>query len=264
MGSDSHFCGPEPCVPLPVWSLTHTLNTGSHLTDVDNPSFGNTQSCKQPNTSWVCLKNSSEFWFLSSRGIFVLINISTGWDWQQALLVHLANWKRRWHIVTLRTRIFGKPIMNASEFTEVSASTSMIFPTPHISHSRHGLFFTRLDCQSNATPSEKDDHYLTGIRTRDLFSYLFSNSRHQYFTQYTESKNWFPCCITSIFLPTLDKPNGCLPSAQTMEMREERTYFLCCQCYTFCIVWLFFYARDLINFMLMLLGRFIYFYFFNQ
>jgi hypothetical protein len=33
-------------------SLTHTLNTGSHLTAVDNLSFGlNTQSCKQPNTS---------------------------------------------------------------------------------------------------------------------------------------------------------------------------------------------------------------------
>jgi hypothetical protein len=35
-------------------SLTHTLNTGSHLTAVDNLNFGlNTRSCKQPNTSWV-------------------------------------------------------------------------------------------------------------------------------------------------------------------------------------------------------------------
>jgi hypothetical protein len=65
---------------------------------VDNLSFGlNTQSCKQPNTSPVCPKNSSEFWFLLSRGIVALINISTGWDWQQALFVHLANWKRRRH-----------------------------------------------------------------------------------------------------------------------------------------------------------------------
>jgi hypothetical protein len=32
--------------------LTHTLNTGSHLTAVDNLSFGlNIQSSKQPNTS---------------------------------------------------------------------------------------------------------------------------------------------------------------------------------------------------------------------
>jgi hypothetical protein len=40
-------------------------------------------------------------------------------------------------------------------------SESMIFPTPHIGHSRHGLFFTRLDCQSNAKPFEKD-HDLPG------------------------------------------------------------------------------------------------------
>jgi hypothetical protein len=35
-------------------------------------------------------------------------------------------------------------------------SKSMTFSTPHIGHSRYGLFFTRLDCQSNAKPSEKD------------------------------------------------------------------------------------------------------------
>jgi hypothetical protein len=46
---------------------------------------------------------------------------------------------------------------------------SMTFPTPHIVHSRHGLFFTRLDCQSNAKPSEKD-HDLPGNRTRDLWN----------------------------------------------------------------------------------------------
>jgi hypothetical protein len=43
MGSDSHFYRLEPCVPLPAsivrdinksGSLTHTLNTGSHLTAV--------------------------------------------------------------------------------------------------------------------------------------------------------------------------------------------------------------------------------------
>jgi hypothetical protein len=45
----------------------------------------------------------------------------------------------------------------------------MTFSTPHIGHSRHGLFFTRLDCQSNAKPSEKD-HDLPEIRTRDLWS----------------------------------------------------------------------------------------------
>jgi hypothetical protein len=43
----------------------------------------------------------------------------------------------------------------------------------HVCHSRHGLFFTILDCQSNAKPSEKD-HDLPGIQTRDLWS----NSQH--------------------------------------------------------------------------------------
>jgi hypothetical protein len=38
-------------------------------------------------------------------------------------------------------------------------SKSMTFPTPHVGHSRHGLFFTRLDCQSNAKPFEKDMTY---------------------------------------------------------------------------------------------------------
>jgi hypothetical protein len=32
-------------------------------------------------------------------------------------------------------------------------SKSMTFPTPHIGHSRHGLFFTRLDCQQSAYPT---------------------------------------------------------------------------------------------------------------
>jgi hypothetical protein len=56
MGSDSHFWGPEFCVPLST-SIVRDINrrwvidTGSHLTAVDNLSFGlNTQSCKHPNT----------------------------------------------------------------------------------------------------------------------------------------------------------------------------------------------------------------------
>jgi hypothetical protein len=38
----------------------------------------------------------------------------------------------------------------------------MSFSTPYKGHSRHGLFFTRLDCQSNAKPPEKD-HDLPGF-----------------------------------------------------------------------------------------------------
>jgi hypothetical protein len=43
----------------------------------------------------------------------------------------------------------------------------LTFSTPNLCHSRHVLFFTRLDCHSNAKPSEKD-HDLPGIRTQDL------------------------------------------------------------------------------------------------
>jgi hypothetical protein len=45
----------------------------------------------------------------------------------------------------------------------------MTIPTSQIDHSRYGLFFTRLDCQSNAKPFEKD-HDLPRIRTQDLWN----------------------------------------------------------------------------------------------
>jgi hypothetical protein len=45
----------------------------------------------------------------------------------------------------------------------------MTFPTPHIGHSRHDLYFTRFDCQTNAKTSEKD-HDLLGIQARNLWS----------------------------------------------------------------------------------------------
>jgi hypothetical protein len=121
-------------------SLTPILNTGSPLTadDVDNPSFGlYKQSCKQPNTSWVCLKTAQ----------------NSGFSYHEALLCYLNKHLHRmglttipvcescqleeetaFHFVcvcptlaTLRTRIFGKPIMNASEFAEVSASAILQF-----------------------------------------------------------------------------------------------------------------------------------------
>jgi hypothetical protein len=54
----------------------------------------------------------------------------------------------------------------------------MTFPTPLIGHLRNGLFFTRLDCQSNAKPSE-NDHDLPGTRIRDLWS-SSQHSQRQY------------------------------------------------------------------------------------
>jgi hypothetical protein len=51
----------------------------------------------------------------------------------------------------------------------------MTFSTSHIDHSKHGWFFTRLDCQYIAKPSEKD-HDLPGTRTpafRDPYTLKF-------------------------------------------------------------------------------------------
>jgi hypothetical protein len=67
-------------------------------------------------------------------------------------------------------------------------SKLMTFPTPHIGHSRHGLFFTRLDCQSNPKPSE--NHDLPGIQIRDLKSSIPNHlGRRNLFAQsYTKAR----------------------------------------------------------------------------
>jgi hypothetical protein len=70
----------------------------------------------------------------------------------------------------------------------------MTFLTPHTNYSRHGLFFTRLDCQSNGKPSEKD-HDLPGIRTRDIRSSSQSitttpfRGRRKYYKNKNQEKN---------------------------------------------------------------------------
>jgi hypothetical protein len=60
-------------------------------------------------------------------------------------------------------------LREVSQFVDMYVSKSMTFATRYIGYSRHGLIFTRLDCQSNAKPSEKD-HGLPGIRSLDLGS----------------------------------------------------------------------------------------------
>jgi hypothetical protein len=51
-----------------------------------------------------------------------------------------------------------KQVFEVSEMLGLTmyASKSMTFLNSRVGYSRHGLFFTRLDCQSNAKPSEKD------------------------------------------------------------------------------------------------------------
>jgi hypothetical protein len=130
-------------------SLTHTLNTGAHLTAVNNPSFGlNTQSV------------SSLF---LSRSIFVLKNIFIEWDWQQALFVHLANWKRRRHFtlcVSVRLLLLWEHAFLASPY----------WMRQNIQRSRHP--------QSCSLISKADDYRQTSDTTLlnmyvDFFSLSF-------------------------------------------------------------------------------------------
>jgi hypothetical protein len=126
LGSDSRFCGRERT------SLTPILNTGSHLTAVDNPSFGlNNQSCKQPNTSLSLPTKQLRILVSLIRGHCFLnkhlhriglttIPVSASCELDEETAFHFVYVCPT--LATLRTRIFGKPIMNASEFAEVSAS----------------------------------------------------------------------------------------------------------------------------------------------
>jgi hypothetical protein len=93
------LCGPEPCVLLSA-SIVRDINR-RWIIDAHSKNWIALNSCRQSKL-WIknpklqttkFLKNSSEFWFLLSRGIVALINISTWWDWQQTMFVHLANWK---------------------------------------------------------------------------------------------------------------------------------------------------------------------------
>jgi hypothetical protein len=101
-------------------SLTHIINTGSHITAVDNPSFGlNTQSCNQPNTSWVCLNKNLRKMRLRTNPLCVSCEL------EEKTALHFVCVCLT--VTIMRTRIFGKPIMNAMEIAEVSASAILRF-----------------------------------------------------------------------------------------------------------------------------------------
>jgi hypothetical protein len=62
-------------------------------------------------------------------------------------------WKNRANGPTILER--GLPICGLRPYMVSKCSKSITISTPHIGHSRHGLFFKRLDYQYNAKPSEK-------------------------------------------------------------------------------------------------------------
>jgi hypothetical protein len=88
MGSDSHFCGPEPCVPLSASIVRDIIR--KWVIDTNSKHWIALTSCRQSKlyfkhpklqtTKYFMSQLSSEFWFLLSRGIVALINICTGWD----------------------------------------------------------------------------------------------------------------------------------------------------------------------------------------
>jgi hypothetical protein len=91
MGSDCHFCRPEPYVPLSasiVWDINRKW-----VIDAYSIHWIALNSCRQSKLAIKHLKLQTskfswKFWFFLSWGIVALMNISTGWDWQQALFVH--------------------------------------------------------------------------------------------------------------------------------------------------------------------------------
>jgi hypothetical protein len=134
MGSNSHFCGPEPFVPLSA-SIVRDINR-EWVIDAHSKHWIALNSCIQsklyikpkvannqiPQES--ALKNSSKFQFLLSRGIFALINICTRCGTGNKPCLSILSFGRADStslclsvfptLATLRTRIFGKPIINAS------------------------------------------------------------------------------------------------------------------------------------------------------
>jgi hypothetical protein len=128
MGSDSHFCGPEPCVP----------QSTSIVRDMD-------RNCRQSKL-WIEHPNNQIPHESAYKRAGILVSLITG---HCCLNKHLHKMgltaspvcascqleeERALHflyvcptLATLRTRIFGKPIMNASEFTEVLAFAILRF-----------------------------------------------------------------------------------------------------------------------------------------
>jgi ribonuclease HI len=84
MGSDSHFCEPEHCVPLSA-SIVRDMNRKWVVLDAHSKNWIALNSCRQskpwikhPKLETTKYLLSLVFWFLLSRDIVALIYISTG------------------------------------------------------------------------------------------------------------------------------------------------------------------------------------------
>jgi hypothetical protein len=146
MGSDSHFCGPEPCVPLSA-SVVRDMNR-RWVIDAHSKHWIALNSCRQSKL-WIKhpkLQTTKYLLSLPKKQLRVLVALIKG---HCCLNKHLHKMRLATNpvcvscqlqeetalyfvcvcptLATLRTRIFGKPIMHASELTEISASAILRF-----------------------------------------------------------------------------------------------------------------------------------------
>jgi hypothetical protein len=135
MGSNSHFCGPEPCVPLSA-SIVRDMNK-NRVSDVHSKHY----RTKHPK-----LQTTKYLMSLPKKQFSILVSLITG---HCCINKHLhmmgmttspvcvscqLEEETALHFMcvcptfaTLRTSTFGKPIIIASEFTDSSASTILRF-----------------------------------------------------------------------------------------------------------------------------------------
>jgi hypothetical protein len=146
MGSDSHFCGPEPCFPLSA-SIVRDMNK-KWVIDAHSKDWIALNSCRQSKL-WIKhpkLKTTTYLMCLPKKQLRILVSLITG---HCCLIKHFhrmglitspvgasCQLKEETALpfvcvfptfATLRTHIFGKLILNASEFREASASTILRF-----------------------------------------------------------------------------------------------------------------------------------------
>lgn len=146
LGSESLFCGPEPCLPITTNITQQITKDWASKTHVHN--WNATTNCRQ-SKKWLKLpssKNTKYLLGLSRSQLRLLLSLITG-HCQLNYHLHKMGLKTEStchgclleaetsehyicscpHYARLRQRIFGRPILNAAEFSAVTASDILRF-----------------------------------------------------------------------------------------------------------------------------------------
>jgi hypothetical protein len=136
------FCGPEPCVPLTA-SIVRDMNR-KWVIDAHSKHWIALNNCRQSKL-WIKhpkLQTPKYLISLPKKQFRILVSLITGHKHLNSMGLTISpvcaccqlEEETALHLVCvcptfaiLRTRIFGRPIMNASEFTEASTSTILRF-----------------------------------------------------------------------------------------------------------------------------------------